>query len=325
MPSESTPASRSASRRHVVAVLQALLVTFLWSTSWVLIKIGLVDLPPLMFAGLRYLLASLILLAFLLRDRERRSRLRRLDRRDWLLLATLGLVMYTLTQGAQFVALGQIPAVMLNLVLSFTPVFVALLSVSFLSEPLTRQQWLGVLVLLVGATLYLGFAWPAHRHLFGLAIAAAGMAANGCAALLGRHVNRSDRFEPLTVTALSMTVGSVALFASGLAIEGLPPLDARHWLIVGWLAVVNTAFAFTLWNHTLARLTATESSVINNTMLIQIAVLAWVFLDESLSPRQIAGVLVAAAGVLLVQVRWRPGGLRPTEPAGDPETVVEPD
>jgi len=321
MPSSSS----TAPRQHLTAVLQALLVTFLWSTSWVLIKIGLVDLPPLGFAALRYLLASLILLGFLLRDRDSRSRLARLTRGDWLLLGALGLVMYSLTQGAQFVALGQIPAVMLNLVLSFTPVFVGVLSIRTLGEPLSRQQCLGVLVLLVGATLYLGFAWPARGHLFGLVVAVVGMASNGCAALLGRYVNRSDRFRPLLVTTVSMTIGSVALFLTGLAVEGMPQLEARHWLIVGWLAVVNTAFAFTLWNHTLGRLTATESSVINNTMLIQIAVLAWVFLDESLSGRQIAGVLVAAVGVLLVQVRLRPAPLTRAAREGAPEKAAEPD
>ena len=122
-----------------------------------------------------------------------------------------------------------------------------------------------------------------------------------------------------------MTIGSVALFLTGLAVEGVPQLEARHWLIVGWLAVVNTAFAFTLWNHTLGRLTATESSVINNTMLIQIAVLAWVFLDEALSGRQILGVLVAAVGALLVQVRLRPAPLSRAARADARETAVEPD
>jgi drug/metabolite transporter (DMT)-like permease len=42
-------------------------------------------------------------------------------------------------------------------------------------------------------------------------------------------------------------------------------------LIIGWLSVINTAFAFTLWNHTLRTLTAVESSVMNNTVLVQIA------------------------------------------------------
>jgi drug/metabolite transporter (DMT)-like permease len=47
-----------------------------------------------------------------------------------------------------------------------------------------------------------------------------------------------------------------------------------------------------------------ESSVINNTMLIQITVLAWLFLGETLTWTEIIGLLLAALGALLVQVRF---------------------
>ena len=76
----------------------------------------------------------------------------------------------------------------------------------------------------------------------------------------------------------------------------------RGWAIVVWLAAMNTAFAFTLWNLTLRRLSAMESSVINNTMLIQIALLAWIFLGESLGARQIVGLVLASLGTLVVQL-----------------------
>ena len=300
MPSTGAPS-------HLTSVLQALFVTFLWSTSWVLIKIGLVELPPVIFAGLRYLLAALLLLGATLRHAPSRRELAGLDRRSWMLLGALGLIMYSLTQGAQFVALGEVPAVMVSLALSFTPAFVALLSIWLLGEPPTRLQWIGTLVLLAGAVLYTGLAGPGPGQMFGVVVAFLGMAANGAAALLGRYVNRSGRNSPLVVTAVSMGVGSVALVAAGLALEGLPRLDPKSWAIVGWLAVVNTAFAFTLWNHTQRRLTANESSVINNTMLIQISMLAWVFLGETLSGRQILAVAIAALGALMVQLgRSRP-------------------
>jgi len=65
--------------------------------------------------------------------------------------------------------------------------------------------------------------------------------------------------------------------------------------------VVNTAFAFTVWNHTLRTLSASESSVINNTMLVFIAVLAWVFLDEPLTWQASLGLALAAGGILIVQ------------------------
>jgi drug/metabolite transporter (DMT)-like permease len=99
-----------------------------------------------------------------------------------------------------------------------------------------------------------------------------------------------------------MAVGAVVLLAVGLIVEGVPSLDLRGWAIIAWLGVVNTAFAFTLWNHTLRALTAVESSVINNTMLIQIAILAVIFLGERLGPLQIAGLACAALGALTVQL-----------------------
>src|SRR5688500_19028991 len=97
---------------HARAVALALFVTFLWSTSWVLIKIGLDDLalPPLSFAGLRYVLAALVLLPFGL------AGFRRLGGRGpgrGLLLRTalLGVLLYAVAQGAQFAALVHLPAV----------------------------------------------------------------------------------------------------------------------------------------------------------------------------------------------------------------------
>ena len=51
---------------HRVAILQALFVTFLWSTSWVFIKFGLEEIPSLLFAGLRYFMAFTILFTYLL-------------------------------------------------------------------------------------------------------------------------------------------------------------------------------------------------------------------------------------------------------------------
>src|SRR5690606_7541763 len=106
---------------HSRAVLQALFVTFLWSTSWVLIKVGLEDIPPLTFAGLRYFLAFLVLLPIVARRRRSHSA-EPVRARDWRRLAILGLLYYTVTQGAQFLALSLLPAVTISLLLNFTTV-----------------------------------------------------------------------------------------------------------------------------------------------------------------------------------------------------------
>jgi drug/metabolite transporter (DMT)-like permease len=136
-----------------------------------------------------------------------------------------------------------------------------------------------------------------------LTVVLVGVFSNAASAILGRQVNREGLLSPLAVTVVSMAVGALILLASGLAIQGLPRLSPTSWLIIAWLAVANTAFAFTLWNHTQRTLPAVESSIINNTMLIQIAILAWIFLGEALNRREILGLILAAAGALLVQLR----------------------
>jgi drug/metabolite transporter (DMT)-like permease len=227
-----------------------------------------------------------------------------LSRADWLRLALLGVVFYTLTQGAQFVALDHLPAVTLSLILSFSPAAVALAGAWLLGERLSRRQWGGVALFLIGATVYF-LPQRVAFHGAGLAVGVLAMTANSGGALLGRSVNRRGDLHPLLVTVVSMGIGSLLLLATGLVVEGMPALDGSGWAIVVWLAVVNTAIAFTLWNHTLRRLTAIESSLINNTMLVQIAVLAWIFLDEPIGARQGTGLLLAVLGAVLVQLPER--------------------
>ena len=286
--------------RNVLAVLQALLVTFLWSTSWILIKQGLAEIPALMFAGLRYSIASLILLPWLWR---RRDEVRRLSGRQWLELAVLGIVFYALTQGGQFLTLQYLDAIPFSLILSFTPLLVAAIGTVALRERPTRVQWAGVGIALVGAALYFAPSDALRGAGIGFALSGMTLAANAASSLLGRSVNRRRTVSPLVVTTISMGLGGICLLGTGVAIQGLPVLTARGWGIVLWLAVVNTAIAFTLWNHTLRSLSATESSAINNTMLIQIAILAWIFLGETLTGLEIAGLVAVAAGTLLVQLR----------------------
>ena len=278
------------------AILQALLVTFLWSTSWVLIKYALDEIPPLTFAGLRYTLAFVILLPGLWRHR---AKVRALSIGEWGRLAVLGLVFYTMTQGGQFLTLTHLEAVTFSLLLNFTSVLVAFFGIVALREVPSRLQWGGIAIFIAGVLLYFLPASGSGERVLGFALAGFTVCANAAATVLGRSVNREKTIPPLVVTAVSMGAGAIPLLGIGLAVQGLPPLSPAGWGIIAWLAVVNTALAFTLWNRSLQRLSAVESSMINSTMLVQIAVLAWVFLGEQPGWRGVVGLMLAAVGVLI--------------------------
>jgi drug/metabolite transporter (DMT)-like permease len=289
---------------HTNAVLQALFVTLLWSTSWVLIKIGLVDIPALSFSGLRYSLAFLCLLPFALTPANRAA-IRRLTGRQWGLLALLGLVYYTIVQGAQFVGLAYLPAATVSLLLNFSAILVALMSMAWLKEKPGLQDWVGILLTVAGSVLYFYPVDFPKEQVFGLVVVIVGVIANAAASVLGRYTNARTGIPVLLVTTISMGIGSGLLLLAGGVTQGFPVLGWNHWLIIAWLAVVNTAIAFNLWNHTLRTLPAVESSVINNTMLVQIPLLAWIFLGEALTVQEWVGMVVAGLGVLVVQVRRR--------------------
>lgn len=298
--------SRRLFSAHLTAVLQALFVAFLWSTSWVLIKLGLqASLPPVTFAGLRYALAFVCLAPFVIASPAHRAALQAFTRRTWGWLALLGVVYYAVTMAGQYIGLAYLPSATVTVLLNFTPVLIALAGGWVTSERPTRLQWGGILLSVAGAVIYfLPLQIPAGQGI-GLAAALVGLAANAVSAVLGRKINHQSGVSPLLVTFTSMGIGGAVLLGGGALIQGFGPLDRTQWLIIGWLAVVNTAAAFTLWNHTLRTLTAVESSIINGTMLPQIAILAWVFLGEPLNPRQIGGILLVAAGTLIVQLRRR--------------------
>lgn len=305
MNAASLPAERKTqspgSREHRGALIAALFVTFLWSTSWVLIRWGLdgESLSPIVFAGLRYLLAAVLLAALVAGTPRLRSEVASLGGRRWAQLAVLGLVFVAVAQGAQFVAIDSQPAATSSLVLALTPLLVTAMSTAALGEKPTGRQVAGALLIVTGAAVY--FSGDLGFTIIGLAASAVGLVANAAAALIGRGVNRRRDLSPAVVTVSSMMVGAVALVAVGITVEGVPSISARAWLIIGWLAAVNTAWAFTIWNRSLQRLSAAESAAVNNTMLIQIGLLAWLFLDEVPGPFDLLGMGGVSIGVYLAQ------------------------
>jgi drug/metabolite transporter (DMT)-like permease len=284
------------------AILLALLVTVLWSTSWVLIKIGLRnDLPPLSFAGMRYAIAALMLAPPVLFSARERAILFSLNRKDWLNLTLLGIIIYTLAQSAQFISLAYLPAAMVSLILNLTPAMVGIMSIFWRQERASRMQWVGIAVTLAGTLLYFLPLVEGRIVVAGLVAALIGLTANSGATLMGRHINLQSHLSPLVITFVSMGIGSALMLLSGGLLYGFGSPSPLDWGIIVWMALVNTAFAFTLWNKTQRVLAPVESSIILSLMMPLIALLAWAFLGETLTAKEIAGLVLVGTGVLIVQ------------------------
>jgi drug/metabolite transporter (DMT)-like permease len=172
-----------------------------------------------------------------------------------------------------------------------------------LAEIPNRVQWLGIGLFCLGLVFYFYPVSLAQSDWVGLVFALAACLSTSLGSILGRRINRTKILSPALVTVISMSIGSLLLLIWGGLGEGIPVIGWRDWILVIWMAVINTAFAFTLWNYTLQTLSAMESSIINNTMLVQITILAWLFLGEKIDLKLGIGLAFVSIGVVLVQFK----------------------
>jgi drug/metabolite transporter (DMT)-like permease len=292
---------RDSRRTRIFAVIQALFVTVLWSSSFVIIKIGLEDIPPLTFAGLRYSIASLILLMLILAQPKMRSSLRGRSRRWWGILFLYGCIYITATQGTQFLGLFYLPAITFSLLLNMTPIIVLIAAIPWLGEKPSTIETILVLLSIFGVILYFYPLDFVGISILGLIISIISLLANSAAAVIGRAINRTLDTPALVVTGVMMSIGAFFLMLFGLTIETIPPLSLISWVYILWLAVANTALAFTLWNKAMQVLRAVDMALINSTMMPQIVILSIIFLNELPGLLDWMGLILLGFSVAAVQ------------------------
>lgn len=280
------------------AILEALLVTFLWSSSYIFTKFGLLDIQPLTLVGLRYFIASIVLIPLALSRGEQKK----ISRDVWWKLGLLGFLGYTVAQGLQCIGLFYLSSVSVTLILNFTPITVILLNLIFTREAPNRYQIVGIILVLLGVFLFFRDKIGGYNRIGVIITLISGIGWAGY--LVASKLILKDKIvSTLGNTAFAMGIGTSLLSTSAYIFEGLRPIPVSGWLIIIWLGVINTAFAFLLWNHALVTLEAFELSVLQNTMLIQITILSVIFLGETLPLVKYIYMIMVFIGVLLVQIK----------------------
>jgi drug/metabolite transporter (DMT)-like permease len=280
------------------------LVTILWSSSFVLIKWGLSDIPPLFFATLRYATAFLVLLALdLAFGRRDETKHIRGDRRQTVLLVIAGLGGYTVAQGLQFVGLYYLPAITTSFLLNFNPFFVLVLGVGLLGEGASWPQFGGLVLALVGASAFFSEKVAYGGQLFGVVIVIVSGLGWAIYVVAVRLLYRSGGVGSLQLTTITMGIGVGGMAVMTVLSGQYAPLTLDGIVIIIWLATANTALAFFMWNWSLKTIPAYELTVLQDLMLVEIAIFAYVFLQEEITPLMAGGMALVLAGVLVVQLK----------------------
>ncbi len=284
---------------RLVAIAEALIVNAIWASTFVLVKIGLKDLHPLTLSGLRYFGGFLLLVPLL---PGRLNPARSWTPRLWLRLILMGVSMYAVGNGVLFWGLQFMPATTGSFILNLLPLLVLFAGIFWLKEIPTRAQWIGIGVAVIGIACFFSPGLSAGDPL-AIGVVIVGLGSFVVFAILGREVARDQRVDTLSLTALPLAFGGGLALLIALPLEGLPKFSTTSILVVVWLALINTAFAYLLYNHSLQALTAFEMNLLTNLGPLITAPLAWLVLGERVTPIQLVGIVTLIAGVVLVE--WR--------------------
>ena len=286
----------------MLPLIEASLVTFLWSTSYILIRIGLKEINPLAFAAYRYIIASLILL-FPFLYQLKKGKINKLSPKSVTIFLLLGFTGFFIAQGLQFFGLYFLNSVTVTFILNLTPIFVLGLSVFFLNERPSTLQLMGIALTLSGVVIFFYSALPDIRMITGVLITLISGVGWAIYMIISRYYLRKNYENVITLTSISMLFGGLMLLSATIITGNIVNVSFNNWIMILWLSIVNTVVAFFLWNHALKTLKAVEQSILQNTMLLQITILAVIFLQETINEQKILGMAIVFIGVLIVQLK----------------------
>lgn len=272
-------------------LLLALAVVTVWGSNFVVIRVGLDQMPPLLFAALRFTFAALPAVFFLPRPRV-----------PWRELAAYGLLIGAGQFGLLFVAMdGHIAPGMASLVIQVQVFFTIGLAVWLASERVLGVQWLALLLTASGIAVIAAHARGATTPL-GLGLVLAAALCWACGNLVARRARGANMLAYVVWASL---FSAPPLFALSLAVEGWPAMRAgvlgagwSGWAAVAWQAAGNTLFGYASWAWLLAR---HPSAVVSPVALLVPVVgmtASWLLLGEPMPAWKQAAALLVIAGLV---------------------------
>ena len=271
-----------------------------WSSTWLVIKIGLRDLPPISYAAIRFVLAVIVLLAV------STGRVRLLPQRasDYVVLALTGVLMFAVNYGLLFWGELHVSSGLAAVLQATIPIFGMVFAHLMLpDEPLRLQKLVGALLALGGVTIIcerlLGFnGLMAFWGGLGIVFGAAGAAFSNV--LLKARV---IQLAPAMIAAWQMIFGVVPLLVTGFIVEGSPL--HFHWsglsiFCLLYLAVIGSALTFLLLYWLLPRMTVTNLQAISLITPPGAVALGWAIGGEKFSLWSLLGACFVLAGVWMI-------------------------
>lgn len=284
-------------------ILVWIILCLIWGSTWIFIKVGLGDLPPITFSAARFGLSVLILAPLIKIFGFSMPR----TRSDWKLMALTGFLQFSLNYSAVFWSEQYIESGLAAVLQSMITVFGLLLAWIFLpAEKITKRKIIGVALGIVGVAIIFIDQLRVENW----------MAFAGCVAIvLGAYAAaqssilikaKGSGLHPASLVFSQMICGLPVIIAYALIKEGNPL--KLHWgwtaiLSVIYLAVAGTIAAFWLYYWLLSRIESTKAMMISLVTPLLAVMIGAIVLGENLPPQSYFGGALIMGSIGLIVLR----------------------
>src|SRR5881275_3415676 len=277
-----------------------LTLCIVWSSTWLAIKVGLRDLPPISYVAIRFLVAILALVLVSV------GRVRLLPKRrsDYVVLAFTGVLMFAINYALLFWGELYVSSGLAAILQASIPIFGMVFAHWLLpEEPLRWQRLLGAFVSIGGVALIcarlLSFnGWLAFLGGLGITIGAASAAFSNVL-LKSRNMD----LAPGMMAAWQMIFGTAPLLIIGWAVDGNPV--HFHWTTTAifclfYLAIIGSSLTFLLLYWLLPRLTIAQLQSISLITPPGAVMLGWLLGGETFPTSFLLGAAFVLTGVWMI-------------------------
>ena len=273
----------------------------IWSSGFVVAKYAFRNSDVIFFLAIRLLIASAILALIT----KALGQSLRLTRQDLLASIAIGMTLHALYLGGVWQAIAEgSPAGIASVITSLQPVLVSLIAIRFLGERLTRNQFLGLVLGLLGVVLVLepAFARAGEMTVLALLLLVCALAGSTTATLTQKKVGHS--IPLLAGTTVQFLIAGFVLGLYSL-VTGKTHMSwsVESTLAMAWAIIVTSLIAILMLLWMLTRGSAARVTSLLYLVPPMTAIQALVLFGEKLNPQAIIGIAMTALGVALVQKR----------------------
>jgi drug/metabolite transporter (DMT)-like permease len=292
-----------------------ILVCLIWGTTWLAIKVSIFTLPPFFSAGVRFVIASLVILAIL----KIRNFKYHFDLKQTVFLLLVGLGSFSVPYGLVYWAEGRITSGLTAVTFAVMPFFAAILSKVFLKdEKFTFWKVFGIT---------LGFFGLIVIFWNDLSIGSIGTIEGILASVLSAFMNAAvavavkkhgGDIDPIFINLIPMALGAVTLLATSYFVEDWSTIQLNVSTIIAilYLAIFGSAVAFGIYFYLLKHMSVVLLSMTSFITPLLAITSGAVFLSEKFPSGTLVGSAMILGGILLMNLY---GGGKPKPDVVMPE------